>query len=82
MAGSNVSTVLVTGDGGRTGQIVYRKLKERADQFVGRGLVRTDESKEKVGGRLGECLISLVNIRNIEQLSSCGPGNRCSYHSD
>ncbi|CAA6655000.1 unnamed protein product [Spirodela intermedia] len=44
------STVLVTGAGGRTGQIVYRKLKERAEQFVGRGLVRTEESKEKIGG--------------------------------
>ncbi|CAA7389715.1 unnamed protein product [Spirodela intermedia] len=44
------STVLVTGSGGRTGQIVYRKLKERAEQFVGRGLVRTEESKEKIGG--------------------------------
>lgn len=44
------STVLVTGAGGRTGQIVYKKLKERADQFVGRGLVRTEESKEKIAG--------------------------------
>lgn len=50
MADSSRSTVLVTGAGGRTGQIVYRKLKERADQFVARGLVRTEESKEKVGG--------------------------------
>ncbi|KAI4331708.1 hypothetical protein MLD38_029866 [Melastoma candidum] len=43
-------TVLVTGAGGRTGQIVYKKLKERSDQFVGRGLVRTPESKGKIGG--------------------------------
>ncbi|CAN6471760.1 unnamed protein product [Victoria cruziana] len=43
-------TVLVTGAGGRTGQLVYKKLKERADQFVARGLVRTEESKEKIGG--------------------------------
>ncbi|KAL5717317.1 hypothetical protein ACHQM5_010343 [Ranunculus cassubicifolius] len=47
---SSPSTVLVTGAGGRTGQIVYKKLKERADQFVARGLVRTEESKEKIGG--------------------------------
>lgn len=33
-----------------TGQIVYKKLKERSDQFVARGLVRTKESKEKIGG--------------------------------
>ncbi|XP_057972112.1 uncharacterized protein At5g02240 [Malania oleifera] len=44
------STVLVTGAGGRTGQIVYKKLKERSDQCVGRGLVRTEESREKIGG--------------------------------
>lgn len=44
-----MSTVLVTGAGGRTGQIVYRKL-ERSGQYVARGLVRTEESKEKIGG--------------------------------
>ncbi|CAM8897672.1 unnamed protein product [Rhodiola kirilowii] len=65
MAGSNVCTVLVTGAGGRTGRIVYRKLKERADQFVGRGLVRTEESKEKVGGSED---VFVGDIRNIEQL--------------
>lgn len=32
------------------GQIVYKKLKERSDQYAGRGLVRTQESKEKIGG--------------------------------
>lgn len=32
------------------GQIVYKKLKERSDQFVARGLVRTKESKDKIGG--------------------------------
>ncbi|KAF9611795.1 hypothetical protein IFM89_035780 [Coptis chinensis] len=44
------STVLVTGAGGRTGQLVYKKLKERVDQYVARGLVRTEESMEKIGG--------------------------------
>ncbi|PON76107.1 NAD(P)-binding domain containing protein [Trema orientale] len=44
------STVLVTGAGGRTGQIVYKKLKERSGQYVARGLVRTQESKESIGG--------------------------------
>ncbi|KAF2602357.1 hypothetical protein F2Q70_00024902 [Brassica cretica] len=43
-------TLLVTGAGGRTGQIVYKKLKERSDEFVAKGLVRTKESKEKIGG--------------------------------
>lgn len=32
------------------GQIVYKKLKERSDQYAGRGLVRTEESKGKIGG--------------------------------
>ncbi|KAL6138746.1 hypothetical protein ACLB2K_064025 [Fragaria x ananassa] len=50
MADSGTSTVLVTGAGGRTGQIVYKKLKERSDQYVARGLVRTEESKAKIGG--------------------------------
>ncbi|KAK8517601.1 hypothetical protein V6N13_127764 [Hibiscus sabdariffa] len=31
-------------------QIVYKKLKERFDQIVARGLVRTPESKESIGG--------------------------------
>ncbi|CAI9783261.1 unnamed protein product [Fraxinus pennsylvanica] len=50
MADLSKSTVLVTGAGGRTGQIVYKKLRERSDQYAGRGLVRTQESKEKIGG--------------------------------
>lgn len=44
------SIVLVTGAGGRTGSLVYKKLKERSEQYVARGLVRTEESKEKIGG--------------------------------
>lgn len=49
MAESVKSTVLVTGAGGRTGQIVYKKLKERPNQYVARGLVRTEESKQNIG---------------------------------
>ncbi|KAJ7950296.1 NAD(P)-binding rossmann-fold protein [Quillaja saponaria] len=50
MADLTPKTVLVTGAGGRTGQIAYRKLKERSDQYTVRGLVRTEESKSKIGG--------------------------------
>ncbi|XP_058003090.1 uncharacterized protein At5g02240-like [Hevea brasiliensis] len=50
MADSRPSIVLVTGAGGRTGSIVYKKLKERSGQYVARGLVRTQESREKIGG--------------------------------
>ncbi|KAG5106451.1 hypothetical protein JHK82_043421 [Glycine max] len=31
------------------GQIVYKKLRERPNQYVARGLVRTDESKQNIG---------------------------------
>ncbi|MED6180447.1 hypothetical protein PIB30_010376 [Stylosanthes scabra] len=50
MADSSKRTVIVTGAGGRTGQIVYKKLKERPNEYVARGLVRTEESKQKIGG--------------------------------
>ncbi|KAK4348507.1 hypothetical protein RND71_031262 [Anisodus tanguticus] len=50
MADLNTSTVLVTGAGGRTGSIVYKKLKERSEKYTARGLVRTKESKQKIGG--------------------------------
>ncbi|XP_076922493.1 uncharacterized protein At5g02240-like [Bidens hawaiensis] len=50
MAESNRPTVLVTGAGGRTGQIVYKKLKERSDEYIAQGLVRSEESKQKIGG--------------------------------
>jgi hypothetical protein len=33
-------TVLVTGAGGRTGRLVYERLKASPEQFVARGLVR------------------------------------------
>lgn len=33
-----------------SGQIAFRKLKERSGQYIARGLVRTPESKEKIGG--------------------------------
>lgn len=29
---------------------MYKKLKERTDQFIGRGLARTEESKQNIGG--------------------------------
>ena len=30
-----------------SGQLVYKKLKERSDEYVARGLARTEESKQK-----------------------------------
>lgn len=43
-------TVLVTGAGGRTGKILFEKLKKRSDKFAARGLVRTEEGKADRGG--------------------------------
>ncbi|KAJ6803009.1 uncharacterized protein M6B38_108415 [Iris pallida] len=65
MADSSPITVLVTGAAGRTGQIVYRKLKERRDKFVARGLVRTEESKEKIGGADD---VFVADIRDAERI--------------
>ncbi|KAL0451142.1 UNVERIFIED_CONTAM: putative protein, chloroplastic [Sesamum latifolium] len=66
MSDLSKSTVLVTGAGGRTGQIVYKKLKERSDQYTARGLVRTQESKEKIGG---DNDVYIGDIRNIENIT-------------
>ncbi|KAJ8899911.1 hypothetical protein K2173_019615 [Erythroxylum novogranatense] len=62
---SMARTVLVTGAGGRTGSIVYKKLKERSDQYVARGLVRTQESKEKIGGAED---VFTGDIRDVESI--------------
>jgi len=49
-AGEDVRTVLVTGAGGKTGGIVFEKLKKMPEKFTARGMVRSEESKAKVGG--------------------------------
>ncbi|KAG9454657.1 hypothetical protein H6P81_007561 [Aristolochia fimbriata] len=66
MATSSLPTVLVTGAGGRTGQIVYKKLKEKTDQFIAKGLVRTEESKEKIGGADD---VYVGDIRNADSIA-------------
>ncbi|CAN4116069.1 unnamed protein product [Withania somnifera] len=65
MADLSISTVLVTGAGGRTGSIVYKKLKERSEKYTARGLVRTEESKQKIGGADD---VYIGDIRNTESL--------------
>ncbi|GAB2230151.1 hypothetical protein Droror1_Dr00014408 [Drosera rotundifolia] len=65
MAELNKTTVLVAGAGGRTGQIVYKKLKERSTQFIGRGLVRTPESKDQIGGADD---VFVGDIRNTDSI--------------
>ncbi|CAJ1949331.1 unnamed protein product [Sphenostylis stenocarpa] len=71
MADSSRRTVLVTGSGGRTGQIVYKKLKERANQYVTRGLVRTEESKQKIGGAKD---VFVGDIRDAESITPAFQG--------
>lgn len=48
------------------GSIVYRKLKERSGQYVARGLVRTEESKEKIGGAKD---VYVGDIREAESIA-------------
>ncbi|EPS62696.1 hypothetical protein M569_12093, partial [Genlisea aurea] len=58
-------SVLLTGAGGRTGQIVYKKLKERSDRYDTRALVRSQESKDKLGG--GDH-VYVGDIRDIDSI--------------
>lgn len=53
------------------GQIAYKKLKERSDQYISRGLVRTPESKVKIGG---EDDVLVGDIRNSESIASAIQG--------
>ncbi|XP_006846253.2 uncharacterized protein At5g02240 isoform X1 [Amborella trichopoda] len=62
---TNLPTVLVTGASGRTGHLVYEKLKQGSDQFVARGLVRSEESKAKIGGSDD---VFIGDIRNCEAI--------------
>ncbi|KAK7390531.1 hypothetical protein VNO78_25839 [Psophocarpus tetragonolobus] len=71
MADSSLRTVLVTGAGGRTGQIVYKKLKERPNQYVTKGLVRTEQSKLKIGGADD---VFIGDIRDAESITPAFQG--------
>ncbi|KAL8152717.1 hypothetical protein V2J09_010477 [Rumex salicifolius] len=71
MADPSKPTVLVTGAGGRTGKIVYEKLKERSDEFTGRGLVRSEESKTQIGGADD---VYVGDIRSTESIISAIQG--------
>ncbi|XP_073017309.1 uncharacterized protein At5g02240-like [Primulina eburnea] len=65
MSNFDKRTVLVTGAAGRTGRIVYQKLKDKSDEYVTRGLVRTEERKKQIGGADD---IYIADIRNAEIL--------------
>jgi hypothetical protein len=53
------------------GQIVFNKLKERSDQFAARGLVRTEESKQKIGGADD---VYVADIREADHLAPAVQG--------
>ncbi|KAK1365424.1 Sanguinarine reductase [Heracleum sosnowskyi] len=65
MANLTPTTVLVTGAGGRTGKIVYQKLKEKSEQYTVRGLVRSEESKQKIGGADD---VFIGDVRNADSI--------------
>lgn len=48
-----------------TGQIVYKKLRENSDKYIARGLVRSEESKAKIGSADD---IYIGDIRNAESI--------------
>jgi len=68
--GENVRTVVVTGAGGRTGSLVVEKLKKLPEQFAVRALVRTEESKAKVGGDN----VFVGDVTNAESLRAAFEG--------
>ena len=51
--------------------MVYNKLRERSDQFVARGLVRTEESKQKIGGADD---VYVADIREADHLAPAVQG--------
>jgi len=61
--------VLVTGAGGRTGRLIYERLKASPELFHARGLVRTEESKAALGGEVFVADIARDNLD--EALSGC-----------
>eukprot|EP00243_Klebsormidium_subtile_P003099 TRINITY_DN16240_c0_g1_i1.p1 TRINITY_DN16240_c0_g1~~TRINITY_DN16240_c0_g1_i1.p1 ORF type:complete len:350 (-),score=58.16 TRINITY_DN16240_c0_g1_i1:145-1194(-) len=63
--------VLVTGAGGRTGKLVFEKLKQQSGEFVARGLVRSEEKKAALGG--GD-EVYVADITNPSSLSKAVDG--------
>ncbi|KAL0338304.1 UNVERIFIED_CONTAM: putative protein, chloroplastic [Sesamum angustifolium] len=65
MSDLSKSTVLVTGAGVGLAKLFTRNCR-RSDQYTARGLVRTQESKEKIGG---DNDVYIGDIRNIENIT-------------
>jgi hypothetical protein len=54
-----------------SGHLVFSKLKERSDQFTARGLVRTEESKQRIGGADD---VFVADIREADHLAPAVQG--------
>eukprot|EP00560_Eucampia_antarctica_P000882 CAMPEP_0197833960 /NCGR_PEP_ID=MMETSP1437-20131217/20720_1 /TAXON_ID=49252 ORGANISM="Eucampia antarctica, Strain CCMP1452" /NCGR_SAMPLE_ID=MMETSP1437 /ASSEMBLY_ACC=CAM_ASM_001096 /LENGTH=78 /DNA_ID=CAMNT_0043438309 /DNA_START=114 /DNA_END=347 /DNA_ORIENTATION=- len=63
---SSKTRVFVSGAGGQTGQILFRKLLERSDEFEAIGGVRTEESRSKLLTSLGEKLDTKISSSSIK----------------
>eukprot|EP00244_Chara_vulgaris_P009503 TRINITY_DN4052_c0_g1_i3.p1 TRINITY_DN4052_c0_g1~~TRINITY_DN4052_c0_g1_i3.p1 ORF type:complete len:389 (-),score=73.26 TRINITY_DN4052_c0_g1_i3:345-1511(-) len=68
--------VVVTGAGGRTGRLVYQKLKERSGEFTVSGVVRREESKEVLGAASPDSghNVAVADVRDISSLQPCLEG--------
>lgn len=55
------------------GQIAYKKLKERHEQFIPRGLVRSEESKHKVVGADTDADVQDIFIADIRDADRIVP---------
>merc|ERR1712050_627197 len=68
MGGGAVKKVVVTGAGGRTGELVLKKLLASPEQFQAVGTARTEASAKQVTAKTGaECIILNVTEDNDEQ---------------
>jgi len=76
--GGNPSTprrVVLSGAGGQTGQLLFQKLLARPDEFQPLGLVRTEESKNKlVESGVPPGCIAVVDITDAEALKCLSVG--------
>ncbi|GBG71546.1 hypothetical protein CBR_g8964 [Chara braunii] len=68
--------VVVTGAGGRTGRLVYQKLKERSGEFSASGIVRREESKEVLGAAAPDSGhdVAVADVRDLSTFQRCLEG--------
>lgn len=63
--------VIVTGAGGQTGQALFRKLLALPDEFQPLGIVRSEESKQKlIESGVPECNVCVADVTNAESVQA------------